>query len=131
MLRPRIFVYGALLVALIAAWTWGVTTRSPLIVEVLRDRNALYRETRQASRNGYSLKLVNKTDAEARYGSCWRRRRPASQPIPAEIVLEPQATLPVTVTAKWARAPSPPRSSRWNPATGVRGSVDSSFFGPI
>ena len=43
-LRPRIFVYGALLVALIAAWTWGVTTRSPLIVEVLRDRNALYRE---------------------------------------------------------------------------------------
>src|SRR3546814_13794213 len=41
--RPRILVYTALLVALVTAWAWGVTTRSPLIVDELRDRNALYR----------------------------------------------------------------------------------------
>ena len=43
-LRPRVFVYGGLLLALVAGWAWGVTHRSDLIAEVLRDRNALYRE---------------------------------------------------------------------------------------
>src|SRR3546814_15810758 len=38
--RPRILVYTALLVALVTAWAWGVTTRSPLIVDVLRDRKS-------------------------------------------------------------------------------------------
>src|SRR5690606_41892859 len=42
-LRPRVIVYGLLLAALAVAWVVGVNTRSPLIVEVLRDRNALYR----------------------------------------------------------------------------------------
>src|SRR5690606_9159313 len=41
--RPRILVYTVLLVALVGAWAWGVGTRSDLIVDVLRDRNALYR----------------------------------------------------------------------------------------
>ena len=43
--RPRVLVYGALLLALLAVFAWGVGTRTPLIAEVLRDRNALYRET--------------------------------------------------------------------------------------
>src|SRR5688572_1923078 len=40
-LRPRIFVYGGLLLALLVVFAWGVGTRSDLIAEVLRDRNAL------------------------------------------------------------------------------------------
>jgi polyferredoxin len=59
-LRPRIFVYGLLLLGLIGAWVWGVGTRSPLIAEVLRDRNALYRQTATGIENSYRLKLVNK-----------------------------------------------------------------------
>jgi cytochrome c oxidase accessory protein FixG len=60
-LRPRVFVYGLLLLALCAGWAWGVSHRSPLIAEVLRDRNALYRETGDGRiENGYTLKLVNK-----------------------------------------------------------------------
>ena len=43
-LRPRIFVYGLVLLALCGAWAWGVGNRSELIAEVLRDRNALYRQ---------------------------------------------------------------------------------------
>ena len=39
------FVYGLLLLGLCGAWLWGVTHRSELIAEVLRDRNALYRDT--------------------------------------------------------------------------------------
>jgi cytochrome c oxidase accessory protein FixG len=66
-LRPRIFVYGALLLALLVGWAWGVTHRSTLIVEVLRDRNALYRETATAIENDYTLKLINKTQQAQRY----------------------------------------------------------------
>lgn len=58
--RPRIFLYGVLLLGLFIAWAWGITHRSPLIVEVLRDRNALYRVTEQGSENIYTFKLVNK-----------------------------------------------------------------------
>src|SRR5690606_24656937 len=63
-LRPRIFVYGALLVAFMVAWAVGVGTRDDLIVEALRDRNALYRHADDgAIENGYTLKLVNKSDS--------------------------------------------------------------------
>ena len=67
-LRPRIIVYGALLLALGLAWGWGVTHRSTFIAEVLRDRNALYRVIEGgAIENAYTLKLVNKTDTAARF----------------------------------------------------------------
>ena len=67
-LRPRVLVYGALLAALLAGWGWGVTHRSALIVEALRDRNALYRETADGTvENGYTLKLANKDTAAHRY----------------------------------------------------------------
>jgi polyferredoxin len=65
-LRPRIVVYGALLSLLATVWLWGVAHRSPFLVEVLRDRNALYRVVADGSvENAYTLKIVNKTDHPA------------------------------------------------------------------
>jgi polyferredoxin len=62
-LRPRIVVYGTILVALFVAWVWGVTHRSSYIAEVLRDRNALYRVLADGGvENSYQLKIVNKRD---------------------------------------------------------------------
>ncbi|MFC4727965.1 cytochrome c oxidase accessory protein CcoG [Coralloluteibacterium thermophilus] len=62
-LRPRVFAYGALLLAIAGAFAWGVAGRAPLIVEVLHDRNALYREVADGGiENSYAVKLVNKTD---------------------------------------------------------------------
>ena len=66
-LRPRIVVYGTILLALMVGWGFGVSHRDPLIAEVLRDRNALFRETAADIENGYTLKLVNKTDADRSY----------------------------------------------------------------
>lgn len=66
-LRPRIFVYGTLLLVLLSAFAWGVTHREPFIAEALRDRNALYRASADGIENGYTLKLVNKTDRPHRY----------------------------------------------------------------
>jgi polyferredoxin len=62
-LRPRIVVYATILTALLTAFAWGVTNRAPVIFDILHDRNALYRETADGGiENGYTLKLVNKTD---------------------------------------------------------------------
>ncbi len=61
-LRTRTVIYGGLLLLLVTTFGWGVLHRSPLIVEVLRDRNALYREAADgAIENSYTVKLVNKT----------------------------------------------------------------------
>jgi cytochrome c oxidase accessory protein FixG len=65
-LRPRILVYGLLLSLIAVGWVIGVGNRTPLIVDVLRDRNALYRFAADGSiENGYTLKLSNKA-GEAR-----------------------------------------------------------------
>src|SRR3546814_3215762 len=73
--RPRILVYTALLVALVTAWAWGVTTRSPLIVDVLRDRNALYRSASDGRlEKDRKSKLVKKVD-DAQLGHESRRER--------------------------------------------------------
>ena len=62
-LRPRTAIYATILGALIAAFTWGISHRASLIVDILHDRNALYREMSDGGiENGYTIKLVNKTD---------------------------------------------------------------------
>jgi polyferredoxin len=67
-LRPRILVYAAILLALMTAWTWGVSHRSSFIAEILRDRNALYRVNSDGSIvNSYQLKIVNKTDLQREF----------------------------------------------------------------
>ena len=67
-LRPRIIVYGLLLTALAAAWGWGVTHRSPLLAEALRDRNAMYAQADDGNvENSYTIKLVNKSQQTHRY----------------------------------------------------------------
>lgn len=60
-LRPRIVVYACLLLALLGGWMYGVTHRSVLLAEVLRDRNAMYSQASDGRiENSYTLKLVNK-----------------------------------------------------------------------
>ncbi len=63
-LRPRTVIYAAGLASIILAFVWAVAARSPVIIEVLRDRNSLYRSVGNESiENSYNVKLVNKTDA--------------------------------------------------------------------
>ncbi len=59
-LRPRILVYAILLLSLIAGLTWSVNQRILLRADLLRDRNALYRELPDEKiENVYTLKLIN------------------------------------------------------------------------
>ncbi len=67
-LRPRILIYAAILLLLVTAFTWSVFNRIPLIVDVLRDRNALYRAVADGSiENSYTLKVMNKDQRAHRY----------------------------------------------------------------
>ncbi|HNR92641.1 MAG TPA: cytochrome c oxidase accessory protein CcoG [Dokdonella sp.] len=62
-LRPRTLIYAGVLTAFILGFVWSVAARAPVIVEVLRDRNALFRTIAHgAIENSYNVKLVNKTD---------------------------------------------------------------------
>ncbi len=61
--RPRILVYATLLTLLAGGFVYSVANRAPLIVDVIRDRNSIFREVRGGYiENVYSLKIVNKTD---------------------------------------------------------------------
>jgi cytochrome c oxidase accessory protein FixG len=63
LLRPRIVAYGALLALLFAGFVAALATRVPVHLDVLRDRNALYRELPDGSvENVYRLKILNKED---------------------------------------------------------------------
>lgn len=67
-LRPRVMIYGALLLTLLVGFGVAVANRSTLIVDVIRDRNMLYRELPGGLvENVYTVTFVNKTEAERSY----------------------------------------------------------------
>ena len=60
-LRPRTLIYGAALVLLIAGFFFAVANRPLVEIDVLRDRNALYRRLDNGDiENVYTIRLVNK-----------------------------------------------------------------------
>jgi polyferredoxin len=68
-LRPRMVVYAGVLIALTIALVYAVASRTPLALDVIRDRNALYRQTDEGLvENVYTLKLINMDDRAHRYG---------------------------------------------------------------
>ena len=58
--RPRMLVYGLLIAAITVALFYSMFTRMPLELNIIRDRNALYRETSEGLvENVYTLKIIN------------------------------------------------------------------------
>ncbi len=66
--RPRVLVYSALLGILVAAFMGGLLLRSPLKVDVLRDRGALMRDAPGGQiENVYRLQFINTDEVARRY----------------------------------------------------------------
>ncbi|HSC10021.1 MAG TPA: 4Fe-4S dicluster domain-containing protein [Rhodanobacteraceae bacterium] len=101
--RPRTAIYATILTALIVAFAWGVTHRAALIVDVLHDRNALYREMSDGGiENGYTLKLVNKTDLVQNLSIALEDDEPALRIVgKTRVTVEPGqvANVPLTLRA--------------------------------
>lgn len=136
-LRPRVIVYGLLLLGLLVAWGWGVTHRSELIAEVLRDRNALYRATAQGTvENDYTLKLINKDNVEHRYRIVLQSDTAGivlkQAPVIAQAGPEQVLSLSVTAVAPDSLSGRHPVRFRIERSDGqAQTSIDSSFFGPL
>lgn len=59
-LRPRVFVYASFLFILSAGLVTSMASRTPIILDVIRDRNSLYRELpKDLIENIYTLKIIN------------------------------------------------------------------------
>ena len=59
-LRPRVVIYGLLLLTLTGLLFYSMATRTPLRMDIIRDRNVLYQETTEGLvENTYILKIIN------------------------------------------------------------------------
>jgi polyferredoxin len=66
-LRPRLLIYGTILLLMVSAFAWGVAHRNELSIDILKDRRVMFRTTPGGIENDYILKLSNKTTAAHRY----------------------------------------------------------------
>jgi cytochrome c oxidase accessory protein FixG len=103
-LRPRLLVYAALITTALGALGYSLLTRTPLILDVIRDRNALYREVRGGRiENAYTLKTINLDDRPHRY-------RLSAEGMPGLQLMEPSgdiAVAPGSVNTVPARLEAP------------------------
>jgi cytochrome c oxidase accessory protein FixG len=111
-LRPRVLVYGAVLVLISAAFVASLALRSPLKVDVVRDRTTLARLVDQGRiENVYRLQLMNATEDRQRYHLGVSGLAQAQIAGPTEVELEgAQArwvTLAVRVPPETAQAAGP------------------------
>ena len=58
--RPRVILYAMILMGVTAGAFYSILTRTPVAMDVIRDRNSLYRETNDGLiENVYIIKLMN------------------------------------------------------------------------
>jgi len=98
--RPRVLIYGAVLGAIALAFLASLALRSPLRVDVVRDRGALARQvTHGAIENVYRLQLMNATESTQRVRVTVTGLDGARVATPADLGLAPAEArwLPVSV----------------------------------
>jgi cytochrome c oxidase accessory protein FixG len=67
-LRPRTLIYGVILAFLTVGFVAAVMLRSPVALDVLRDRNALFRLTDDGNvDNVYTVRILNKSERPQRF----------------------------------------------------------------
>jgi len=67
-LRPRIIIYSLLLISLLSGVVYSIETRSLVTLDVIRDRNALYRENDEGEiSNSYTIKVLNMDVVDHRF----------------------------------------------------------------
>ena len=68
LLRLRVIIYGIILMAITAGTFYSIMSRTPLAMDVIRDRNSLYRETNEGLiENVYIIKILNMDQQDHTY----------------------------------------------------------------
>ena len=99
-LRPRLIGYGVALAGMCALFLVMLFSRVPLELDIIRDRNALFRETFDGNiENTYTLKIMNKTQEAQEYSVSFAGLEGAVPQIPDQIQAHPGelVSLPITV----------------------------------
>jgi len=138
-LRPRIVVYALVLGVLVGGFGWSMASRVPLRLDVLRDRNALYRLLADGSvENVYTLKIANQSRVPMRYrlslegaeAVTFGRSTPQEIDVPADTLLAVPVTLAAPAGAVHGKVAVAFRVEATT-ETGQRAQQKSSFFGPF
>ncbi|WP_094752680.1 cytochrome c oxidase accessory protein CcoG [Psychromonas sp. CD1] len=99
-LRPKIISYGVLLIAMLSIFSLNLFTLSTIELEIVRDRNTLYRENNEGLiENTYTLKILNKTIETQSYKISFSGLKDAYLIGPKEIVVQAGEifTQPITI----------------------------------
>lgn len=68
LMRPRTILYSALIAVVLVIMGWAWIARAPVEISVIEDRNPLFvRLSDGGIRNGYTLKILNKTHGVQRF----------------------------------------------------------------
>lgn len=107
-LRPRVLVYGSVLLAITVAFVVGLALRHTLKVDVVRDRSTLARLVDQGQiENVYRLQLMNATESAQRYRIGVQGVAGARLAQPADVDVPPAQARWVTVAVR-----VPPQSAQ-------------------
>jgi cytochrome c oxidase accessory protein FixG len=102
LIRPRTLVYTGVLSVLMVSMVTSIALRKPVIMDIIRDRNTLYRDVgRQGIENGYTIRVINKHNENHEYALSVSGIDGISINNDAAFSLEGESvlTLPISVTA--------------------------------
>lgn len=101
LLRPRTLVYSAILIVLLGSMIASIALREAAILDVIRDRNTLYRDVgRRGIENSYTVRIINKRNEAHDYALSVTGLDGISINSPSKFHVAPESvvTLPVAVT---------------------------------
>jgi polyferredoxin len=111
-LRPRVLVYSAILLAIAAAVTASLYLRVPLKVDVIRDRAALAREVGDEIENVYRLQIMNTTEQQRLYEIGVRGLKDIEIKGDSRVTVEPASSRMVPVRVRVERDEVAPGTHR-------------------
>lgn len=137
-LRPRIIVYITLLVAILSGVIYSIETRDSVALNVLRDRNSLYRENPDGSiTNSYTIKVLNMDKVDHHYAfnvsGIDGIDSSISEPILVRAGQVLEAPVSVFVQPESLKSPSSNITFSLHALEGVKGDTqtDGRFIGPL
>jgi cytochrome c oxidase accessory protein FixG len=137
LLRPRVIGYATALSVMVVAFTIALFARNLVLIDVIRDRGELFHADRDAIRNDYTLKIVNKTQHSTTLALTVTAPREHPQPRlegPASVDAAPGEvlTVPVTLAVPPNAIAESPFDVRFEVCDAQRhcDSEKSDFFGP-
>jgi cytochrome c oxidase accessory protein FixG len=134
LLRPRVLIYSGLFTLAIAWLGYGLLHKPDFKVDIMRDRNIMYRETSQGIENAYQLHLSNATEQPETYKV--RALGLAGLQIESEQILTAQPTEEILVPLSLLAPASNQRGSQRIQievtalSSGEKVTTDSTFYQP-